>query len=79
MIRPNGDGWTMPPALEPYRDFMGHGGKQSVEELMDLASDSTLFTSNLSMWIRVQCVQAQVGMLLDLQQKGLLGAKPRKK
>lgn len=61
--------WTMPPWMEPYREFINNTGGNSVETLVN---DSSIVQVNAPLAMLSHGVQAQVGLLYRLREEGWL-------
>jgi hypothetical protein len=59
--------WTMPKWMEPYREFIGNTGGNTVEQLMNGTDDPLI---NLPLSTLQACVKSQVGLLLRLHNEG---------
>lgn len=69
--------WEMPDWMEPYRDFIGETGGNSVEDLLHrLKTTEQLAFTNLPVFALAISVQAQVTMLARLHEAGLLRGEP---
>src|SRR3954453_9455401 len=59
------DKWEMPEELEPYRQFIGHTGGNTVERLMDIyhlqgEQGARLMRTNLPLYLIASMVGAQI-------------------